>query len=356
MSSTYSTDLRLELIGTGDQAGVWGNTTNTTLGSLMEAAIAGYTSVSIIASPQALTALDGAADQARYNSIALTTTTGANFIVCVPPTPKLYTFYNASAYTATITNATAKNGITPTGGTTITIPAGKTMSMWTDGTNFTQQSTHFISPTIATPTITSPTMSTPTITGVSVAPTATYGTNTTQLATTAFVQAALQALYPIGSIYSSTVSTNPGTLFGFGTWVAYAAGRVLLGTDGSTYTPGATGGSADATLVSHTHTFSATSGAMSANASHTHTATDAGHTHGIYGASGQRDPANSNNYVRTNNASIAQSEVGYASITNSTTNTDHTHSVSGTTASSGSSATGANLQPYVVVYMWNRTA
>ena len=161
MSSSYSTDLRLELIGTGDQAGVWGSTTNNTLGTLMEAAIAGYTSVAIIASPQALTALDGATDQARYNSIALTTTTGANFVVCTPPTPKLYTFYNSTAYTATITNATAKNGTTPTGGTTVIIPAGKTMSVWTDGSNFTQQNDNFISPTLASPVMTAPVLGTP---------------------------------------------------------------------------------------------------------------------------------------------------------------------------------------------------
>lgn len=161
MSSTYSTDLRLELIGTGDQAGVWGSTTNNTLGTLMEAAIAGYTSVAIIASPQALTALDGATDQARFNSIALTTTTGANFVVCTPPTPKLYTFYNTTAYTATITNATAKNGTTPTGGTTVIIPAGKTMSVWTDGTNVAQKSDHFIQPTLASPTMTTPVLGTP---------------------------------------------------------------------------------------------------------------------------------------------------------------------------------------------------
>lgn len=161
MSSTYSPDLRLELIGTGDQAGVWGNTTNTNLGTLIENAVAGYTSVSIVASPQALTANDGAEDEARYAVIALTTTTGANFTVCIPPNSKLYTFYNASSYTATISNSTAKNGITLSGGTTVAIPAGKTMTVWSDGTNVAQQNTHLIGPTIAGGTITSTTLVTP---------------------------------------------------------------------------------------------------------------------------------------------------------------------------------------------------
>jgi hypothetical protein len=350
MSSTYSTDLRLELIGTGDQAGVWGNTTNNTVGTLMEAAISGYTSVSITASPQALTALDGATDQARYNSIALTTTTGANFTVCTPPTPKLYTFYNASAYTATITNATAKNGITPTGGTTVAIPAGKTMSVWSDGSNFTQQNTHLISPTIA-----SPAMS-----GTPTAPTAAYGTNTTQLATTAFVQAALQALYPVGSIYSSTVITNPNTLFGFGTWVAYAAGRVMIGVGGG-FAAAATGGSADAIVVTHTHT--ASSGNQSAD-----------HIHNVSGTTGGQSADHTHNYGSANNwgsgsQSAFDSRPTLGSFSTTTTSNDHNHNFNvnsgGTSAnhnhvitvdSAGASGTNANLPPYVVVYMWNRTA
>lgn len=161
MSSTYSPDLRLELIGTGDQAGVWGNTTNNNLGTFIENAVAGYTSVSIIASPQALTANDGAADEARFAAIALTTTTGANFTVCIPPNSKLYTFYNASSHTATISNSTTKNGVTLSGGTTVAIPAGKTMSVWSDGTNVAQQTNHMISPTLASPTMTTPALGTP---------------------------------------------------------------------------------------------------------------------------------------------------------------------------------------------------
>lgn len=156
MSSTYSPDLRIELIGTGDQAGVWGATTNNNLGTFIENAVAGYTSVSIIASPQALTANDGAADEARFAAVALTTTTGTNFTVCIPPNSKLYTFYNASSYTATISNSTTKNGITLSGGTTIAIPAGKTMSVWSDGTNVAQQTNHLISPGMTNPTLGTP--------------------------------------------------------------------------------------------------------------------------------------------------------------------------------------------------------
>jgi hypothetical protein len=383
MSSSYSPDLRIELIGTGDQAGIWGNTTNTNLGTLLENAIAGYTSVSIIASPQALTANDGAADQARFAALALTTTTGANFTVCIPPNSKLYTFYNASAYTATITNSTVKNGTTASGGTTVAIPAGKTMAVWSDGTNVAQQTDHFV--------------------GTPTAPTASFGTNTTQLATTAFVQAALQALHPVGSIYTSTSSTNPGTSFGFGTWIAYGAGRVLIGNGGG-YTAGSTGGSADAIVVSHshtatstfsgsagttgvesnghTHTYSGTSGGMNSNATHNHSASssDSGHAHTYNNtqSSGDYDLSPGGNRLLRFYSGLGTG-TGYANISTSigNTNIDHTHSYSGTTAgvsanhnhsftpagsvstsvaSAGSSGTGANLPPYVVVYMWNRTA
>lgn len=202
MSSSYSPDLRIELIGTGDQAGVWGATTNVNLGSILETAIAGYTSVSILASPQPLIANDGAIDEARYAAIALTTTTGANFTVTIPPNSKLYTFYNASSYTATISNSTAVNGVTLTGGTTVAIPAGKTSTVWSDGTNVYFQNTHTGSLTLATalPVTSGGTGTTtstgsgnvvlsasPTFTGTPVSTTAAAKDSTTQVATDEFV-------------------------------------------------------------------------------------------------------------------------------------------------------------------------
>lgn len=354
MSSTYSPDLRLELIGTGDQAGVWGNTTNNNLGTFIENAVAGYTSVSIVASPQALTANDGAADEARFAAVALTTTTGANFTVCIPPNSKLYTFYNASSYTATISNSTTKNGITLSGGTTVVIPAGKTMSVWSDGTNVTQQTDHLISPTIA-----SPAMS-----GTPTAPTAAAGTSTTQVATTAFVAAALLAsVYPVGSIYTNaSVATNPGTLLGFGTWTAFGAGRVAVGFDAGNAlfdTAEETGGSYDAINVTHTHTASSsstftgsagTTGGMSANEDHTHT----------YAGS-----VNQSTFLYSGGGGTASIGTPLkAGSTTDSTNLAHTHSftpagsVSTTTTvdSAGSSGTNKNIQPYITVYMWKRTA
>jgi hypothetical protein len=135
MSSTYSPSLRIELIGAGDQAGTWGSTTNTNLGTLIESAIAGYVSVSVTSANQAFTALDGAADQARNAVIALSTTTGANFNVYAPPQEKTYIIYNTTAFTATIFNSTAI-GNTTAAGAGITVPAGGKVLVFSDGTDF----------------------------------------------------------------------------------------------------------------------------------------------------------------------------------------------------------------------------
>jgi hypothetical protein len=173
------------------------------------------------------------------------------------------------------------------------------------------------------------------LTGTPTAPTAVLGTSTTQLATTAFVQAALEAAYPVNSIYISTSATNPSTTFGFGTWAAFGAGKVLVGQDaGDTAfdTLEETGGSKDAIVVSHTHTA---------------TVTDPAHRH--LSSTGDEFPGFGNNGVSSPGPSgIRYDGRGYTS----------TESTGITVANSttGSSATNANLQPYVVVKMWKRTA
>jgi len=169
----------------------------------------------------------------------------------------------------------------------------------------------------------------PTFTGTPAAPTASVGTNTTQLATTALVFAAMQALYPVGTIYSNiSVSTNPATLLGFGTWVAIT-GRVIVGLDsGDTAfdTVGETGGSKDAVVVTHTHTV-----------------TDSGHQHT------QSVPATSGSGPASGYAnSYSGSTSSYLQTSSATTGIS--------IASTGSSGTNANLQPYVVAYVWKRTA
>ena len=143
MPSTFSPNLRIELIGNGEQAGNWGSTTNTNLGTLIEDAISGYVTVSVTTADQAFTYADGASDQARNATIELTTTTGAAFDVYAPPSPKQYVIYNSSAYTATIYNSTVA-GNTTAAGAGVAIPAGRTTSVWSDGTDFRLQNDNFV--------------------------------------------------------------------------------------------------------------------------------------------------------------------------------------------------------------------
>ena len=176
------------------------------------------------------------------------------------------------------------------------------------------------------------------VTGVPTVPTQTAGNDTTRVATTAFVTAAVAAVskavingyvYPIGSIFTTTShasapATTPeevATLIGVGTWEAFGEGRVLIGT-GSTAdsqpTPETVAFAAAATGGEFNHTL--TTDEMPA---HTHTlprnVTDSGTgvTAGSYSNEGE--------------ATVASGSTGGGSVHN-------------------------NLQPYIVVYFWKRTA
>ena len=192
---------------------------------------------------------------------------------------------------------------------------------------------------IATAVATKADLVSPTFTGTPVAPTASFGVSTTQLATTAFVQAALQVLHPVGSVYiNATNATNPGTLLGFGTWVAFGAGRVPVGFDaGNALFDAAeeTGGSADSVLPTHTHTA-------------TSVVTDPGHVH---------DLTFNSNVVTEGTASIALGD----DLRNTPLNGFIASAVTGitvatTNANAGVSGTNGNYQPYITVYMWKRSA
>ena len=154
----------------------------------------------------------------------------------------------------------------------------------------------------------------PALTGTPTAPTADAATDTTQIATTAFVQAAAALLYPVGSIYSNVaVATNPATLLGFGTWTAFGAGRVMVGLDGDDEdfdTVGETGGAKTHTLTT------------SEIPAHTHTYVEDYSTN-AYGP-------NATGIIK-----------------------DGTRSKD--TGSTGGGTAHNNLQPYITVYMWQRT-
>lgn len=124
--------------------------------------------------------------------------------------------------------------------------------------------------------------------------------------------ATLENIYPIGIVVTFGVSTNPNTLFGFGTWTAIA-GRVIVGIDAG---------------QTEFDSLNETGGAK------THTLTTAempAHTHGLTGSSGGAQ--NSYRMILAND-----------------------NPTSTTTDSAGSGNAHNNLQPYIVKYVWERTA
>lgn len=142
----------------------------------------------------------------------------------------------------------------------------------------------------------------------------------TQIGLTQLKAALLESLYPVGSVYiNATVATNPGTLMGFGTWTAFGEGRVPVGkaAAGTFATGGATGGA-------ETHTLT--------------TSEMPSHTHGIGG---------------TNYGAVGGAGSNYIGTTDSTT---WRGPIADAARPTGGGTAHNNLQPYVVVYMWRRTA
>lgn len=202
----------------------------------------------------------------------------------------------------------------------------------------------------------------PTFTGTPAAPTASYGNSTTQLATTAFVQAALEAIYPVGSIYiNATSSSNPVSLLGFGTWEAFGAGRVLVGLNSSDTdfdTAEETGG---AKTVTSSGSISGTVGGTALTEAqmpkHYHQMrgpnnisapqNDQGTSFGVYGGGTPDDGAQQYGTFSTGGGSASG-----GTDTGTANGESHTHSFSGSFTGSATSV----VQPYVVVRMWKRTA
>ena len=406
MSSTYSTNLAIELMGAGEQAGNWGSTTNTNLGTLIEQAISGYTTQAVVTGTDTtITIPNGATGVARNMFIELTGTGGASTNLIVPANKKLYFIYN---------NSTGAVTVKVSGLTGVSVPAAAKMVLVSNGTDIVVATNYMASltlgaalpvlsggtgvttstgsganvlatsPTLVTPILGTPQSGTltnctfptlnqnttgtaaglsvtlavasggtgvttstgtgntvlsasPTFTGTPLAPTAAPGTNTTQVATTAFVTAGLAAAYPVGAIFLSTVSTNPSTLLGFGTWVAYGTGRMLISQD-ATYPAGTTGGSATTTLItanlpSHSH-------------SATTTSTDSGHTHGSAIGSGFISNGGPESLAGGPNLPFGRPSAtasGNASITSTTT-----------IGNTGSGTAVTTIPPYISVYMWVR--
>lgn len=503
MPSTFSPALRIELIASGEKSGTWGVFTNNNLGDLIEQAITGNTALDVTSADITLTALNGVSDQSRSAVLTVIGTAGVTRVLTIPNLRKLYTVKNNANATVQVKTAsgTAFNcptnsesyiycdGLDVVSGRSITAGANAITSLASPfnspaftgtptaptaatGTDTTQvATTAFVNAEIAADTANLAPLDSPALTGVPTAPTASTGTNTTQLATTAYVVArvaqdaptktgggasgtwnigitgnaatattatnatnasnavtqgpgtnnttiattayviaALQAVYPVGSVYiNANVTTSPTTLLGFGTWAEIGAGRVLVGQDVSDSlfdALGDTGGSKNATLVSHSHTASGSGTTGNNNVGHNHTFNvnsgnnNIGHTHvgstnngltqggtigfttfggAVANASGvftRREDLTGQNAAFGSGATVrgfqfngthahsfttagnSNSHIHNVSGTTATQSANHNHafSFSGTTNAQGSAATNANIQPFLTVKMWKRTA
>jgi hypothetical protein len=145
------------------------------------------------------------------------------------------------------------------------------------------------------------------------------------------VPAPASQAFPVGSIFVSAVSTNPATLLGYGTWVAFGAGRTLVGIDA---------GQTEFDVAEET------------GGAKTHTLTEAEmpvHTH----------VQNAHSHVQGVNSTATGGLSGYTADTSTNTRVNSGYSTSDSTAvnqNAGSGAAHNNLQPFIVVYFWKRTA
>jgi hypothetical protein len=339
MASTFS-DLKIELIGTGEQVGTWGSTTNTNLGTAIEEAIVGSADVSFSSSDVTLTLTNSNGSQsARHVRLNLTGTSGGarNLILgsgCQIDKP--YIINNGLADAVTVKNTT---------GTGIAVPAGKTMWVFNNGTNVVEAMNHAASLTLGS--------ALPVASGGTGATTLTAnnvllgnGTSSPQFVApgssgnlltsngTTWTSAAPPTSFVAGMImmWSGTIATIPSgwVLCNGSSGTPDLRDRFIIGASqddagaAKTNVTGSltqSGGSKDAIVVSHTHTA---------------TVTDPGHFHnydkftgqtggggGVNIAGGDGTPA----YTST----ASQTKTTGISVSNSTT---------------GSSGTNANLPPY----------
>lgn len=161
------------------------------------------------------------------------------------------------------------------------------------------------------------------------------------LTTKAYVDSVAAGQLPVGFVFISVVATNPGTLLGYGTWVAIAAGRVLVGIDAGDAafdTVRETGGAKTV----------AAAGTVAAPTLSGNTASESGHTHDVNvadAAEGDLAEGSGNHFAKNSDVS-------------SSGGTAHSHGA-GTLAASAPAFTGSPtsvVQPYYTVYMWERTA
>jgi hypothetical protein len=324
MASTFS-DLKIELIGTGEQVGTWGSTTNVNLGTALEEAIVESADVAFSSSDVTLTLTNTNATQsARHLRLNLTGTSGGARQLILGSgcqIEKPYIINNGLADAVTVKN---------TAGTGVAVPAGKSMWVYNNGTNVVEITTHTPVSSGGTGAYTLTANNVIIGNGTSavgfVAPSTSGNLLTSNGTTWTSAAAPIGLGFVTGMImlWSGSIGSIPaGFALCDGTsGTPDLRDRFIVGA-GSTYAVDATGGSADATLPTHTHTA-------------TSTVTDPGHFH--------------TSAPRSNGSIIAGAAVGVSdgvTITSLNTDTKTTGiTVATTNANAGTSGTNANLPPY----------
>lgn len=141
MASTYSNNLGIELIGSGEQSGTWGTTTNNNLGTLLEQSICGYGAAAVTTgNTTTMTMPNGASGVARNMVISVTGTGGASTFLEVPASKtKLYIIFNG---------ATGAITVKPTGNSGISVPASTKAVLYCNGTDIVDAVNYFSSLTL----------------------------------------------------------------------------------------------------------------------------------------------------------------------------------------------------------------
>jgi microcystin-dependent protein len=347
MASTYSTNLRTELIGSGDQAGTWGTTTNTTLGTILEQAVAGvsggpavggtYPAVNFPTDADlTLTANNGAIDQSRSAVLVVTSSfslTATRNIIAPASASKVYIIKNSTTGVQSIQIKYAT-------GTGVLIPNGTTATVYGDGTNFYSASSSGI-----------PTGAIQMWSTVS-APIGFLICDGSAISRTAFAE--------LFSVVGTTFGAGDGsTTFNLPNYTNRMPYGAAIGT---------TGGADTTTLItanlpSHTHTFSVTTSGSGTtagqNANHTHSGTTGGmnasnpHNH-IFNGSGDDFGGGFVGQGSGNPIATSSTDINHGhDFSTGGVSSDHAHgfsvttSGSGTTAGTGSGTSFTNLSPYL---------
>ena len=325
MASTYS-NLKIELIGTGEQTGTWGDITNDNFSIAFQEAITGSADVAFSSADVTVTLTDtNQAQTARNLRLNLTGTSGGARQLILGSgcqVEKLYLINNGLADAVTVKN---------TSGTGIAVPAGKTMFVYNNGTNVVEAVNASVTPFavasggtgLTTLTANNVLIGNGTSNVAFVAP-GTSGNVLTSNGTT-WVSGASFVTGMI-MLWSGSIATIPAgfALCNGSNGTPDLRDRFVVGA-GSTYAVNATGGSANATLPSHTHTA-------------TSSVSDPGHFHVMDRFLG--------NLGGSNTAYVGDDSGGGAASSQNTQSASTGITVTTTNSTEGSSATNANLPPY----------